>query len=293
VTSTPDLLTLEQALREGAARLVHSTTPGLDARVLLKAATNFDDAALIARAHEKISDEHRDTFLGFIARRQKGEPIAYITGVQEFWSLEFQVTPDVLIPRGDSECLIEAILSRRSKHMSWSILDLGVGSGCLLGALLHEMPQSSGIGIDKSPKALEMAKSNAASIGVGKRADFLGGDWGAAIKEQFDIIIANPPYIPDGQRGSLPVDVSSFEPGSALFAGADGFDDYRAILVDAPRILAPSGLFVLEVGDGKQAEQLSEMLVSAFPGATPDIVNDLEGRPRCVLIDMKTFTKGD
>jgi release factor glutamine methyltransferase len=288
-----DPLTLEQALREGAARLVQSETPRLDARVLLKAATGYDDAKLIAQSHEVLGQDIRDGFFDLIARRQKGEPVAYITGVQEFWSLEFQVTPDVLIPRGDSECLIEAVLSRRSKDSAWSILDLGVGSGCLLCALLHEMPNSTGVGVDKSEKALRMARANAASLGFDCRTAYIVSDWAGAVEGPFDIIIMNPPYIPAGRRESLPVDVSGYEPADALFAGSDGFDDYRAILADAPRILAISGLFVLEVGDGEQARRLAEMLTDFFPGASPEIVNDLEGRARGVLIDRKSFAEKD
>jgi release factor glutamine methyltransferase len=288
-----DPLTLEQALREGAARLVQSETPRLDARVLLKAATGYDDAKLIAQSHEVLGQDIRDGFFDLIARRQKGEPVAYITGVQEFWSLEFQVTPDVLIPRGDSECLIEAVLSRRSKDSAWSILDLGVGSGCLLCALLHEMPNSTGVGVDKSEKALRMARANAASLGFDYRTAYIVSDWAGAVEGPFDIIIVNPPYIPAGRRESLPVDVSGYEPADALFAGSDGFDDYRAILADAPRILAISGLFVLEVGDGEQARRLAEMLTDVFPGASPEIVNDLEGRARGVLIDRKSFAEKD
>ncbi len=285
--------TLEHALREGTAILSQSTTAQLDARVLMKHALGLDDAGLIGEARTVLASDARADFEALIARRQKGEPIAYITGVQEFWSLEFKVTPDVLIPRGDSECLIEAILERRPKEMPWSILDLGVGSGCLLSALLHEMHQSVGLGVDHSISALAVAKSNASSLGLSRRSAFMLSNWTADIQGRFDIIIANPPYIPEGQRSSLSVDVAGFEPGQALFAGIDGLDDYRAIMTDVARVLSPDGFLIFEIGDGDQAQQLSGMMERVFPGGEAQMVNDLENRPRGVLIDRKTFVNRD
>ena len=287
-----DPYTLASAMREGAARLSGIESAQLDARVLLKCATGYDDAALIMRAQDILAPDHAAIYFELIARRARHEPIAYITGVREFWSLDFQVTPDVLIPRADSECLIEAVLARRSKNKPWTILDLGVGSGCLLCALLHEMPSARGVGVDASNSALSVAKANAERLGLGSRADFVVSDWGAGLTGGFDIIIANPPYIPEGDRQTLPADVVQYEPGDALFAGATGFAAYEAILRDTPRLLAPGGLLVIEAGD-RQAIRLADMVAKALPEAVPIIVNDLKGLPRGVLAEGKSFTEKD
>ena len=262
----------------------------LDARVLMKLVTGFDDAGLILRGADMMPPEDEAAFLKLIVRRAANEPIAYITGVREFWSLDFHVTPDVLIPRADSECLIEAALKRRDISEPWTVLDLGVGSGCLLCALLYEMPNARGLGIDRSEAVLEVAKDNAARLGLGARASFMAGDWASGIETRFDIIVANPPYIPVGDRPVLPADVSDFEPADALFSGADGFDAYREILRAAPRLLAPDGLLILEAGDG-QAARLRDMVSEALPGVQTAIVNDLKGLPRGVLAEGKNFRR--
>lgn len=264
----------------------------LDARVLMKFATGLDDAGLIRCGDDAMPPEDEATFLKFITRRAASEPIAYITGVREFWSLDFHVTPDVLIPRADSECLIEAVLQRRDSSQPWSVLDLGVGSGCLLCALLHEMPSARGLGVDRSTAALRVAKDNAARLGLSHRASFMAGDWASGVDSRFDIVIANPPYIPAGDKPALPADVSAFEPQEALFSGPDGFDAYSAICRAAPGLLAPGGLFVMEAGDG-QAERLRAMVSKALPEAKTIIVNDLKGLPRGVLAEGKTFTEKD
>ncbi len=284
-------LTFGKALREAAAQLKDAPSPMLDARILLKLASGLDDAGLIAKSDDPLSADQAKIFAGLIKRRAAGEPIAYITGVKEFWSLEFHVSPDVLIPRDDSECLIEAVIARRDKHQALSILDLGTGSGCLLCALLQQFPNSLGTGVDHSANAIVMARANSRKLGVASRTRFLVGDWGRALEGGFDIIIANPPYIPDGDRAGLPVDVG-YEPVSALFAGKNGLDAYRAILADAPRILGPGGLIVFEAGDG-QGEKLVEMVTKTFPEAEISTLNDLKGQPRGVLAERKSFAEKD
>ena len=285
-------LTLGAALRIGAKQLTASQTPLLDARILLKKASGLTDAGLIARSEEPMTQDMVWMFAVDLKRRTAGEPIAYITGVKEFWSLEFKVEPGVLIPRDDSECLIETVLARRERDEALCILDLGVGSGCLLCALLSEMLQAIGTGVDQSPAALKIAQANAEQLGFESRASFIVSDWAAALRGPFDVIIANPPYIPDGDRPGLPADVADYEPGEALFAGADGFDAYRAILTDISRVLAPDGLLVFEAGDG-QAAQLADMVTKTFPSWRVEVFNDLKGRPRGVFADGKSFAKKD
>ncbi len=287
-----DTLTLGKALRAAATQLNSAQTPLLDARILLKLASGLDDAGLIARSDDPLPADQAKTFAGLIKRRAAGEPVAYIIGAKEFWSLEFHVSPDVLIPRDDSECLIEGVITRRAKDETLSILDLGTGSGCLLCALLQEFPNSLGTGIDRSAKAVVMARNNSRKLGLAPRARFLVGDWGRALEGGFDIIVANPPYIPDGDRAGLPVDVGGYEPARALFAGESGLDDYHAILADAPRILSSCGLMVFEAGDG-QAETLVEMVTKTFPEAEISTLNDLKGRPRGVIAERKSFAEKD
>ncbi len=283
---------LTSIMRDGVTRLAGIDTAQLDARVLLKFVTGFDDAGLIMHAHDPLTVDQTTAFFQLIERRARHEPIAYITGTREFWSLDFHVTPDVLIPRGDSECLIDAVLSRRAADQPWSILDLGVGSGCLLCALLHEMPVAHGVGVDVSQAALKIAAGNAKRHGLEARTVFTASDWGKGIDGPFDIIISNPPYIREDDRPTMPLDVTGFEPANALFAGKDGMTAYRAILADIPRLLVPGGLLVFEAGDG-HADRLAQLTANSLPGIAVEIVNDLKGRPRGVIADGKSFTEKD
>ncbi len=282
--------TIGAALRAAAAEFANSETPVLDARVLMKFATGLDDAGLIARADVMLMPEQREVFFGAVARRARGEPVAYITGVKEFWSLEFCVTPDVLIPRADSECLIEAVLARREKNAPLRILDLGTGSGCLVCALLSELPAAMGIGVDRSPAAVALARANAASLGLAQRSAFLAGDWAPALSGRFDVIIANPPYIRACVQAGLAPDVRLYEPAGALYGGPDGLDACRAILKGLARVTAPDGLVVIECG-WDQAGALADMVSKSLPARTVEIINDLKGRSRGVLADGRPSKK--
>jgi len=273
------------AIRSGASLLVNSKTPNLDARVLLKNATGFDDLALIANAKDVLPAEKQDLFFKLVKRRASGEPVAYITGIKEFWSLPFKVTPDVLIPRGDSECLIEAAVNRRTGAGPWSIIDLGTGSGCLLCALLSEFPMSAGFGVDRSPAAIRVARENARALGQSGRASFFAGDWLRAVGCQFDVVIANPPYIRDRDRAALPHGIAAFEPASALDAGPHGFDSYEQIFQMAPGALKSDGLFIIEAGDD-QAAKLAALARRTFPSARVERVNDLQGFARAIVVDL-------
>ena len=285
-------LSVDAAVRRGAAALSASPTPALDARVLMKCVLRVDDAGLIARGGDVLPDAAALAYEGLIARRAAHEPVAYITGEKEFWSLSFRVSPDVLIPREDSECLIAAATAARGRDGVVSILDLGTGSGCLLCALLAEFPQAEGVGVDRSESALAVARGNAARLGFGARARFVAGDWGAALGGRgpgagFDLVIANPPYIRDGARAGLAPGVVGYEPEGALFAGADGLDAYRAVLCDISRLLERNGLLLLEIGED-QADDVAKMVSKSLPGARIAIAPDLAGRPRGVLADRRS-----
>jgi release factor glutamine methyltransferase len=217
-------------------------------------------------------------FAALLARRRAHEPIAYITRTRAFWSIDLEVGPGVLIPRPDSETLIEAAIEHFGDRPPARILDLGAGPGTLLLAALAEWPQATGLGIDASGEALVYADRNAARLGMADRAVFQRGDWARGLNATFDLILANPPYIGTGE--TLPVDVRDFEPAGALFAGADGLDAYRAIIPDLPRLLAPGGVAVLEIG-ATQAAVVTALVAAA--GLHPALRHDLAGRPRAVI----------
>ena len=278
--------TLEAMIRAGAAALEGAETPRLDARVLARHALGCDDAALIARAADPVPDRVKDAFENYIRRRDGGEPVAYVTGVKEFWGLEFAVNAQVLIPRNDSECLIDAIITRCDRKSALRMLDLGTGSGCLLCALLHEFPNASGLGVDISPAAVGIAGRNAAATGVGERAEWRVSDWFENVDGQFDVIIANAPYIPEGDRNRLPVDVSAYEPAPALFSGADGLDAYRKIFKGAPAHLADEAIMVVEYGDARQGSALRRVIAEALPRARASVIRDLAARERGAVLEV-------
>jgi len=285
-------MTLEQHLRSAAARLVHADTPLLDARVLMKHAAGLDDAGLIARANEPLAKDRQLRFEAALERRAQGEPIAYITGRKEFWGLDFLVSPATLIPRPDSECLIEAAIAERSARDVETILDLGVGSGSLLCAMLSEFPQAFAVGVDRSPDAVALAKKNAQRMGLAPRAAFLASDWATALSGTFDIIVANAPYIREAEAPALAVGIRDYEPANALYAGPDGLDAYRAILADAGRLARRGGLVILECGTD-QAGMLSEMVSNSFPKYKRQFIKDMRGRRRGVLAVCGTPPKKD
>lgn len=280
-------VTIESMIRAGADELSCSQSPRLDARVLAKFVLGCNDAALIARATDPAGADAKTKFNDLVSRRAEGEPIAYITGEKEFWGMAFRVTRDVLIPRGDSECLVETVLEYTDKSTPLRILDLGTGSGCLLCALLHELPMAKGVGLDVSSGAVCVARENAEALGLSGRAEFIVSNWFGKINGEFDIIIANAPYIPDSDRAGLRVDVSEYEPSLALFAGDDGLDAYRHILEEIGGYLAQSGLFVVEYGSAEQGVQLRAMAASKLPNTEQIVIRDIAGRERGLALSRQ------
>jgi release factor glutamine methyltransferase len=225
-----------------------------------------------------LDDPAPPTFAPFVARRLDHEPIAYITGTRGFWTIELQVGPGALVPRADSEALIEAAVAHFGARAPATILDLGVGPGTLLLAALDQWPGATGLGVDASTTALDMAKGNAARLGMEARARFEPGNWADTIAGQFDLILANPPYIGTGE--TLPAEVRDHEPASALFAGPDGLDDYRLIAPQLPRLMAPGGVAILEIGS-TQAEAVTALLVAQ--GLSVTLRYDLGNNPRALI----------
>jgi release factor glutamine methyltransferase len=258
------------ALRAAAARIDR-----LDAEVLLGHLLGVGRGALLLNPDRNIDPE---PFEKMVERRVLGEPVAYITGSREFWSLDLAVTHDVLIPRPDSETLIEAALASVERPPA-TILDLGTGSGALLLAALSEWPAAQGVGVDASAAALAVVKANADRLGFGVRTVFQLGDWGAGLTDRFDLILSNPPYVED--NAELSREVRDHEPASALFAGAEGLDDYRRLIPQLPGLLAPDGVAIIEIGHTQAAAVLA---LAQAAGMTGTVRQDLAGHDRCVVL---------
>lgn len=256
----------------------------LDARVLLAHVLDVDTAQLVSASDEVVPPEARARFDEAIARRAAREPVAHIVGVKEFWSRPFTVSRDVLVPRPETETLVEAALQAKPKRdAALRVLDLGVGSGALLAALLIERPNGAGVGVDRSVRALAIARFNLDALGVGTRAHLACADWGSSLSGPFDIVVANPPYIASRDVGSLPPEVRDHDPGAALDGGDDGLSAYRAILSDIGRLLTPNGVAVLELGDG-QEEAVAELARQAHILVNGSAIRDLAGRPRALVL---------
>lgn len=273
-------------LRDTAVAL---TAAGIDnarfeARLLLSHAANLPVEALISRGRDPVPSTIEATLRVLTARRVRREPMAYILGEREFWGLPFKVTPAVLVPRPDSETVIEVALSLfPDRKRGWRILDLGLGSGCLLLTLLKELPNAQGVGLDVSQGALAVAQSNAAALGVGGRATLVPGDWRAQnwtlpLGGPFDLVVSNPPYIEAGTIDGLMPEVSRYEPRLALDGGPDGLAPYRAIAAEAHRLLVPGGHLVVELGEGQVTE--ITRIFQTFGLAVADPVKDLGGVER-------------
>jgi release factor glutamine methyltransferase len=225
-----------------------------------------------------LDDPAPATFAALIDRRLKHEPVAYITGTRDFWTISLAVGPGVLIPRPDSETLIEAAVEHFADTVPTAILDLGTGPGTLLLAALAQWPKAHGLGIDASPDALDYARRNAELLNLADRASLRLGNWADGIGRDFDLILCNPPYIAADE--ALPAEVREHEPDAALFAGSDGLDDYRIIATQLPRLIAPGGMAAIEIG-ATQTEAVSALLIAQ--GLNVAVRRDLAGRDRCLI----------
>jgi release factor glutamine methyltransferase len=277
--SFPAPRTVAEAIRAATELLGPRTdTARYDAEVLMAFALGTARSDLFLR---RMSDAAPPEFEELVARRAAHEPVAYITGEAPFWGLTLRVSPAVLIPRADSETLIEAARSAFSARPPARVLDLGTGSGCLLLAALHEFPAASGLGIDRSREALDVARANAAALGLEARAELRAGDWTApgwdAAPGTFDLILANPPYVESD--AALEAQVREYEPAGALFAGADGLDDYRVLIPQLPGLLADDGLALVEIGH-QQGDAVTALARAA--GLEAALHRDLGGRPRAL-----------
>ncbi len=275
-------LSIRDLLHGAAERLKAAGLDGarLDARILMAQALGISRDELIAAVRPPSRSE-ADLFENLLARRLGREPVAYITGRKEFWSMDFQVGPGVLVPRPESETLIDAALAEfPDRDAALSIADLGTGSGALLAAALKEFPNARGVGFERSPEAMAYARANLRALGFDGRCALAGEDWSDAGTETFDLILSNPPYIPSGEIGRLAPEVRLYEPWAALDGGPDGLEAYRNLAGLPPRLLKSGGVAVLELGQGQagQVEQLFQNLT------VRRIVPDLAGIPRALVL---------
>lgn len=268
---------VRSALRDATQALDDvSATPRLDAELLMAHALGVSrEAMLLGRTR----DPAPAGFAALVTRRLAHEPIAYITGRRGFWTIELEVGPGVLVPRPDSETLIEAAIAHFGTSGPVSILDLGTGPGTLLLAALDQWRDARGLGVDRSEEALAYARRNAERLGLTGRAEFRPGDWDEGLAERFDLILCNPPYIEED--AALPADVAGWEPVVALYAGPEGLGDYRRLAPRLGRLLAPGGIACVEIGAG-QADAVAALFTQM--GFTISSRADLRGIVRCLIL---------
>jgi release factor glutamine methyltransferase len=269
-------------LRKGGVESAES-----DARVLLAHALGMDGAALLAESAATASEGAQRRLDGFLERRLAGEPIARIVGRKEFWSRSFRLGPDTLVPRPETETVVEAALAAfPDREAQLRVLDLGTGAGVLLAAILAERPRAWGLGIDRSDGALAVARANLLALGLGGQASFACGDWGAALKGKFDLVVCNPPYIAAHEFEGLSLEVRVHDPHLALDGGADGLRAYRAIVSGLARLLYAHGVAVLELGRGQEYAVANLTRDAGLLVAGP-ARPDLAGIPRALTLRLR------
>jgi release factor glutamine methyltransferase len=280
--------TIQNVLADATAALAGSDLKRarLEAGSLLSHVLNRDRTFILAHPEHVLDPHPLMIFQSLVVRRAAGEPLQYITGHQKFYKLDFRVTPDVLIPRPESEAIVEVALELLPRDRPSQFADMGTGSGCLAISILHELPEARGIAIDVSPAALNIARGNAQRHGVVDRLKLIESDLFSAVAtaEQFELIVSNPPYVPDGNIDSLQREVG-YEPHSALAGGSDGLDVIRRLLREVPQRLRAKGHFVFEFGFGQH-----ELLLNSIDRQIWDQIearNDLQGIPRTMLLRKK------
>jgi release factor glutamine methyltransferase len=291
----PSARTLDAARRALAEKFAAAglDSPQLDARILVGHALGLDHAALLAAAERVLSADEDSAIAVLVERRLAHEPVARIVGTKEFWSLDLRIDDATLVPRPETETVVEAALAaidrRGARARALRIVDLGTGSGAILLALLSELKNAHGIGSDINPRALAVARDNAVRLGQSNVA-FVACDLAAALRGPFDLIVANPPYIASSDIATLAPEVRLFDPRLALDGGADGLNFYRAIAAAAAELLTPDGAVVVEIGAG-QAEPVATIFAAA--GLVPSPPRpDLHGVPRALIAAKVAAKKG-
>lgn len=279
--------TLDEARRAIATRLREAgiDSPELDARLLLGDVLQLDLTGLITAATRRLDTSEAQRLEDVIRRRIAGEPVARILGRREFWGLTFALSPATLVPRPDTETLVEAVLDILKREDRTTaplrILDIGTGSGAILLALLSELPNATGIGTDINPAAITTAADNAATLGLASRATLVACDYAGALRGPFDVVVSNPPYIPTADIDHLDLEVRAHDPHLALDGGADGLTAYRMIAPLAFALLAPSGIAAVEIGQS-QAHDVATLMAEVGLAVPAPAKADLGGVPRVV-----------
>jgi release factor glutamine methyltransferase len=272
-------------LRAFAAAFAESgmEAPEREARALLRGGLGLTDLDLVTRGEQDVAEDDATRLHALAERRAQGEPLARLTGRREFWSLDFALSPETLVPRPETETLVEAALSLfPDRSAPLRLLDLGTGSGALLAALLSEYPAAFGVGVDLAPGAARQARANLAALGFATRAAVLVGHWGEALNGGFDLVVSNPPYIPSTDIPALQREVRTHDPLLALDGGPLGLDAYRALALALPRLLVAGGYAVLELGIG-QERQVAGLLTAAGLSVEGPARADLAGIARAII----------
>lgn len=277
---------IENARRAIAAQLrsAQFDEAELDARILLGAVLGLDLTGLIAQAARRLTETEASQLSAYAQRRIAGEPVARILGTREFWGLPFRLSEATLVPRPDTETVVERALElfrEQPRSRQPRIADIGTGSGAILLALLHEIPEAFGVGTDVSLTALNTARDNAAALGLAGRSGFVACSYAAALHGPFDLIVSNPPYIPSGEIPKLSREVREHDPHLALDGGNDGYDAYRALIPQAAEHLAPGGALIVEAGQG-QARDIETLMTAAALSLDRPPKADLGGILRAV-----------
>jgi len=279
--------TVDAARRELTARFKSSSIESaeLDARMLAGAVLGLDLTGLISSANRRLTSGESIRLEDFALRRLGGEPVARILGAREFWGLPLKLSAATLVPRPDTETLVELALDMlracAAPRRRLRIADLGTGSGAILLALLSELPEAVGVGTDISGDALQTAHDNAVDLGLAGRADFIACDYASDLTGTFDLIVSNPPYIRSADIAGLATEVRDFDPPRALDGGTDGLDAYRALIPQAARLLAPQGVLAVEVGQGQHDDVTGLMMAAGLVPQGPAKA-DLAGIRRAV-----------
>lgn len=279
------IATVGTALQAAVGRLYAAgiDTARLDARLLLGDVLQVEAAELVAHPERPLAAPESERFRDLIERRCRHQPVSQLLARREFWGLTLRVTADTLIPRPETETVVEAALAPiADRAQAIRILDLGTGTGCLLLTLLHELPQATGLAIDRSPAALAVARANAEALGLAERAEFRLGNWTEGLTESFDLIVSNPPYITTPDMDQLAPEVARHEPHLALHGGPDGLDCYRAIAGGMAGVLRPHGRLLLELGEG-QGDSVAAIFAAAGI-ACVSRHDDLAGLLRCLVL---------